>query len=100
LEVKIAESFAEALSLARTEEFDLFVLDGRYPKGEGADLCRQLRQMKPETLVVFYSGAALEHDREQGISAGANAYISKPEVEGLLAAVRRLLQQSSRVASD
>ena len=99
-EVKTAASFGEALELARTEEFDLFVLDGCYPEGEGVDLCRQLRQLKPQTPVVFYSGAAFEHDREQGIAAGADAYVLKPEIDGLLATVRRLSKQGRRAANS
>ena len=99
-EVKTADGFGEALSLAGAEGFDQFILDGCYPEGAGADLCRKLRQIRPGTPVIFYTGAAYEHDGERGISAGADAYVLKPEIDGLLAAVRRILQGHRRAAQD
>jgi DNA-binding response OmpR family regulator len=97
-EVKTADSFVEALGLARTEEFDLFVLDSCYPEGAGADLCRQLRRIRPGTPVIFYTGAAYEDDGGRDISAGA--YVLKPEIDGLLAAVHQLSQGHRRAGRN
>jgi len=98
-EVKTAAGFGEALSLARAQDFDLFILDIHYPGGSGEDLCRQLKQLRPATPVIFYSGAADEDERERGLAAGADAYVLKPEIDGLLAAVRQALQQRARAAN-
>ena len=91
-EVKHVGSVGEALSVARSEHFDLFVLDSRYPDGSGVELCKQLRQVRPQAPVVFYSGAALAEDRAQALGAGAEAYVVKPEIDGLLTAVKGLLR--------
>lgn len=91
-EVKHVGSIGEAMSVAQAEHFDLFVLDSRYPDGSGADLCRQLRQVRPHTPVVFYSGAYLAEDKARGLGAGAEAYVVKPEIDGLLTAVERALR--------
>ena len=91
-EVRSAGGVGEALGVARAEDFDLFVLDSRYPDGSGVELCQQLRQARPHTPVVFYSGAALAEDRAQGLGAGAAAYVVKPEIESLLTAVNGLLR--------
>ncbi|HEY9283788.1 MAG TPA: response regulator [Pyrinomonadaceae bacterium] len=91
-EVKHAGSVGEALGVAREEHFDLFVLDSRYPDGSGVELCRQLRQVRPQAPVVFYSGAALAEDEALGLGAGAEAYVVKPEIDGLLTAVERVLR--------
>ena len=72
-EVKHAGSVGEALGVARAEHFDLFVLDSRYPDGSGDELCRQLRQVRPRTPVIFYSGAAPAEDRARALGAGASA---------------------------
>ena len=85
--------------LAEAEEFDLFILDLHYPEGTGEDLYRQLRQVRPGTPVIFYSGAADERNSERGIVAGADAYVLKPEIDGLLAAVRQAFQQRARAAN-
>lgn len=97
-EVKHAVSVGEVLSLARAEDFDLFILDGRYPDGSGVDLCRELRQARPQTPVVFYSGAALPEDMALGLEAGAEAYVVKPLLDNLLTAVNGLLRGASRGA--
>ena len=92
-EVKSAGSIKETLTVAGMEHFDLFILDYHYRDGLGVDLCKQLRQMKPQTPVMFYSGAAFESEKEQALIAGAEAYIVKPELEGLLTAVQGVLQK-------
>jgi len=92
-EVRSAGSVEETLTIAAMEHFDLFILDYHYRDGSGVDLCRQLRQIRPQTPVVFYSGEAYESDREQGLRAGAEAYVVKPEVKGLLTAVQEVLQR-------
>lgn len=90
-EVETAAGVAEALERARDESFDLFVIDNRYPDGTGAELCRALRQARPATGVIFYTGAAYAADRQQGLAAGADAYIVKPAITELLDAVEQAL---------
>lgn len=91
-EVEHAGSVGEALSVARAEHFDLFVLDSRYPDGSGVELCKQLRQARPRTPIVFYSGTSLAEDKARALGAGAEAYVVKPEIDGLLTAVGRVLR--------
>ena len=90
-EVRIAATMEEALRLATSEEFDLYVLDRRLPDGSGIELCRQLNQISPGVAVIFYSGDAYELNRQEGLSAGASEYISKPNIDKLVEAVRKLL---------
>jgi CheY-like chemotaxis protein len=92
-EVRSAGSVEETLTIAGMEHFDLFILDYYYRDGSGVDLCRQLRRMKPQTPVMFYSGAAYESDKEQALGAGAEAYLVKPELESLLTAIQGVLQR-------
>jgi two-component system OmpR family response regulator len=72
------------------KHFNLAVLDNWMEDGEGPELCRWIREQSPATHVIFYSAAAFQRDRDAGMHAGAAAYISKPEIEGLLAAVNGL----------
>jgi len=98
-EVRSAGGVGEALGVARAEHFDLFVIDSRYPDGSGVELCRQLREVKPKTPVIFYSGASLAEDRARALGAGAEAYVVKPEVESLLTTVKDLLSGDGGAAS-
>ena len=90
-EVETAAGVTEALSLARVESFDLFVIDNRYPDGTGVDLCRRLREARPDANIIFYSGAAYASDKQEGFEAGADAYVVKPAIDELLTAIRERL---------
>jgi DNA-binding response OmpR family regulator len=97
-EVATASSIQKALQLARTGQFDLYILDNRLPGGSGIDLCQQLREIAPETPIIIYSGAAYEIDRRKGLRAGATAYIAKPEIDGLTSTVNELLADKKCIA--
>jgi two-component system, OmpR family, response regulator len=90
-EVVTANSVMDALSLIRQEKFDLYVLDKRLPDGSGLDLCRNLNQITPDVPVIFYSGDAYELHRQEGLCAGADAYVTKPKINELIDEVHRLL---------
>ncbi len=76
--VSFAQTMAEGWRLAQSKSFDLCLLDSRLPDGSSYDLCRQIRAFAPDLPVVFYSSDAHETDREQGLAAGAQAYLVKP----------------------
>ena len=77
-EVKKGNSMQECLELARTEHFDLYLLDDGYPDGSGIELCRRLRALDRQTPILFFSSAAFERDIRRGLEAGAQAYLTKP----------------------
>jgi len=87
-----AKTIEEALDLARTHEFDLYVLDKYLPDGSGLELCKQLGRLTPTVPCIFYTGDTYEIHREV-IAAGAQAYIAKPEIEKLIETVHQLLSE-------
>jgi len=92
-EVHTANSIDEAVQLATTMDFDLYVLDKRLPDGSGLDLVRKLNLLTPGVPTVFYSGDTYEVHREEAMAAGAAAYVSKPDIEELIDTVRELMSQ-------
>lgn len=95
-EVSCAKDSAEALTLARAEKFDLYLLDNWLPEGPGDVLCRKLRELDSTIPVLFYSGAATEADKARAIVCGAQGYIVKPaDPDVLIAEIRRLLRTKS-----
>jgi CheY-like chemotaxis protein len=98
-EVKTARGMSDALGLIETQEFDLYVLDKRLPDGSGLDLCRKLINATPHVPVIFYTGDAYDLHREQGLRAGAEAYVPKPEIDELIGTVQRLLADKECAAS-
>ncbi|HWN09966.1 MAG TPA: response regulator [Pyrinomonadaceae bacterium] len=88
-------SAAEAWRAINKQTFDLYVIDGWLPNLDGFEFCRQIRATDTETPILFYSGAAYEADREKGMAAGANAYIAKPDVEGLITSISSLIVKAN-----
>ena len=94
----------DALRLARTTDFDLYVIDNWMSGVSGLDLCRKLREFDRRTPILFYSGAAFERDKQDAFAAGAQGYLVKPAgPDELIAEVNRIVSaarsQSGRVAS-
>ena len=92
-EVQTAATVDEACKLVATTEFDLYVLDKRLPDGTGLDLCNTLNRVTPNVPCIFYTGDAYEIHRQEAIAVGAQAYIPKPDIDGLINAVHKLLSE-------
>ncbi len=89
-----ATNGAAGLELARRERPDLVILDVGMPDLDGYTVCRALKG-DPETAgmaVVMLTARAQEGDRQRGVEAGADAYITKPfSPRALLETVERML---------
>jgi two-component system OmpR family response regulator len=96
IDVLPARSTREAFQAAQKRDFDLYLLNSRFSDGSGFELCRQLREFKPQTPIVFYSGDAHETDKQKGLAAGADAYIVKPDVDNILPTIFQLVSQISQ----
>jgi len=99
-EVRTARTVEEALELALSEEFDLYVLDKRLPDGTGVELCRRLNDLTPGVPCIFYSGDAYEVHRQEALHAGADAYIAKPDLDALISTVEKLLADRECAAAQ
>ena len=98
-EVDTAGTMEQACRLAERKSFDLYVLDRRLPDATGLELCERLQQLTPDVPCIFYSGDAYELHRREAIAAGAAAYVAKPDIDGLINAVQKLLAESECAAS-
>ncbi|MEA1922846.1 MAG: response regulator [Pseudomonadota bacterium] len=84
-----------ALTLLKSEEFDLVVSDVEMPRMNGFGLCENIRndERLADVPVVLVTSLGSREDRERGVAAGANAYIVKGEFDqnNLLEVIERLL---------
>jgi len=91
-DVVVARNKEEALALARTMRFDLYLMDNWMPDGSGIDLCKSLREFDSTTPILFYSGAAFDRDKREAFACGAQGYLIKPvENDRLFGEVARLI---------
>jgi DNA-binding response OmpR family regulator len=52
----VATNYAsDALQLAQTDDFDLYILSRRFPVDSGESLCRKLHAIAPRTPIIFLS---------------------------------------------
>src|SRR6266446_8796148 len=94
-QVVAAEHCDDALMMARSSQFDLYLIDNWMSGCSGIDLCKKLREFNPRTPILFYSGAAYEGDKQQALTAGAQAYLVKPaDNDELIEEVSRLISEN------
>jgi twitching motility two-component system response regulator PilH len=77
-EVVLAGGVDDGLYLARSEPFDLYLLDAHLPDGSAFDLCEQICGVSGHAPVVLISTAPYEADKQRGSHAGAIAHLTKP----------------------
>ncbi len=94
-EVITAASGPEALEAAAAQKPDLILLDVMMPGMDGFEVCRRLKA-DPETAhvpVIMVTALGDPEDRVQGLSAGADDFLTKPvDDTAMFARVRSLLR--------
>ena len=93
IDAKTVGTATQALSSIKKERFDLYLLDSRLPDVDGFELCRRMRDFDPHTPILFFSGAAQDADRRRAISAGASAYVIKPEIDTLFETIMKFFSE-------
>lgn len=48
------------------------------PDGNGFDLCREMKERRPDTAVIFLTANDMESDMLKGFELGADDYVTKP----------------------
>ncbi len=88
----------EALALVRKRSFDVIVLDLSLPGMDGLEVLQRIPDagMRVPVLVVTARGTPVE--RVQGLTVGADDYLTKPfDTEELVARIKALVRRSQGV---
>jgi len=64
--------------LALSKDFDLIIMDIILPKVNGIDLCREIRNAKPDNPIIMLTALGTTDDKVEGFNAGADDYLVKP----------------------
>ncbi len=92
--VTIAGNGADALTLARTKQPDLIVLDLGLPKMDGFDVTRALRK-RSNVPIIMLTARVEESDKLIGLELGADDYLTKPfSPKELVARVRAVFRRT------
>lgn len=91
-EVSCAYDGEEALELAKSQEFDIILLDLMLPKIDGLSVCRQIREFS-NVPIIMITAKGEDMDKIMGLEYGADDYITKPfnilEVKARMKAIMR-----------
>ncbi len=91
----------KAEKLMNEDHFDLVLLDVNLPDGNGFDLCRTIKRVRPELPVIFLTANDLEQDVLEGFDLGAEDYVTKPfHMQILLRRVEVVLRRASKTAME
>jgi len=78
-EVVPAHSKSEGLHAAKSEHFDLILLDYHLRDGTGPELSKQIRGFNPHTPILFVTGTYTMTTSE-ALEAGAQGVVQKPDM--------------------
>ena len=87
-----------AVSMARSESYDLIILDLMMPKKDGLQACQEIRSFST-VPVIMLTARSEDADKLMGFESGADDYVTKPfNILELKARVRALLRRASIAA--
>jgi two-component system, OmpR family, copper resistance phosphate regulon response regulator CusR len=84
-----------ALAMALAEDYDMILLDYMLPRRSGPQVIRELRDQGRSTPVLMLTARDAPEDIQLCLSAGADAYLTKPfRFTDLLEQIQRLTGHS------
>lgn len=90
----------EAVAKARSENYDLIILDLMMPKKDGLEACREIRNFSTVPIIML-TARSEDSDLLLGFESGADDYITKPfNILLLKARIRAMLRRASITAVD
>ncbi len=94
-EVVVASDGVSALELFGQIEFDLAILDIMLPGLDGISLCKEIRKTS-HLPIIFLTARDADKDKVQGLSVGADDYMTKPfNLEELLHRIASVFRRIS-----
>ena len=96
MKVDLAYDGLEALHLAKSNPYDLIILDVMLPKLSGTDVCQQIREFS-QVPVVMVTAKGDDMDKIMGLEYGADDYITKPfNILELKARIKAILRRANK----
>jgi len=93
--VDVAHDGITGLHKARTDDYDVIVLDLMLPQLDGVSLLKQLRETD-KTPVLILTARDGQTDKINGLNAGADDFVTKPfDLEEIIARIRALIRRAA-----
>ena len=82
------------LEAAQRLEPDVIVVDLNLPHVHGLEVCRQIKQVKPEAKIIIFSAMNEPDVKQRSVEVGASAFVCKGTGD-LLSTIKRLCDERS-----
>lgn len=88
----------EGLEQALRGDFAMILLDVMLPGVNGFEICRQVREVRPQQAILMLTAKGSEEDVVEGFRCGADDYVTKPfSIRELMARIEALLRRSGKL---
>lgn len=99
--VDAAEDGEKGSYLARTNDYDIIVLDNMLPKKNGSEVCQEIRSAGKIVPIIMLSVIADTDKKIELLNRGADDYMTKPfSFQELLARIRALLRRPENLKGE
>jgi DNA-binding response OmpR family regulator len=99
--VETSDDGLEALIRMETNKYDVVILDIMLPSLNGMELCRRYRKGGGTAGIIMVTAKGHVDDKESGLDAGADDYMTKPfQLKELAARVRAVLRRNHGQTMD
>ncbi len=102
-EVDCAYDGEEAFEKAKTNQYDMMLLDVMLPKMDGFEVCQQVREFS-DVPIIMLTAKGDDMDKILGLEYGADDYITKPfnilEVKARIKAIMRRMTPPASASKD
>lgn len=96
--VDSANTGNKGLFLAKTNKYDLIMLDKMLPDLTGDQILKKIRETKNTTPILFLTGECETESKVDCLNSGADDYLTKPySFEELLARIKALLRRPKEI---
>jgi DNA-binding response OmpR family regulator len=100
-DVAVVTTGDEASRRARTESFDLVLLDVMLPGKDGFEVCREIRRAGVSTPIILLTAKSQEAEKVMGLELGADDYVTKPfSPRELRARIKAALRRAAPESPD
>ena len=99
--VSTASNTNEARDMIQKYIFDLMIVDNMMPNESGIEFLHKIRQNNNNTPAIMLTALGEIENRIEGLSAGADDYLSKPfEPKELVLRINNILKRVNRVSDN
>jgi len=90
-----AANAKNGIASAKKNKPDVVIMDIQLPDSSGFQICQELRKFSKDFILIMMTGRFLSaEEKTQGLSLGADEYITKPfDIQELSIRIRQLLSR-------